>query len=134
MLVRINATVSANLDELPGSPLAPFVLLVVGTDPTGFGGVVAGYSNQRALELLVQAGFSPLDAIKIATLHGAKYLGRDPKIGTIAAGKQADLVVVRGDPSAKIEDVENVEIVFKRGVGYDSAKIFESVKGRVGLH
>ena len=109
-------------------------LLVVGTDPTGFGGVVAGYSNQRALELLVQAGFSPLDAIKIATLNGAKYLGRDAKIGTIAAGKQADLVVVRGDPSAKIEDVENVEIVFKRGIGYDSAKIFESVKGRVGLH
>jgi enamidase len=109
-------------------------LLVVGTDPTGFGGVIAGYSNQRALELLVQSGFSPLDAIKIATLNGAKYLGRDTKIGTIASGKQADLVVVRGDPSAKIEDVENVEIVFKRGVGYDSAKIFESVKGRVGLH
>src|SRR5687768_7067471 len=109
-------------------------LLVVGTDPTGFGGVVAGFSNQRALELLVQAGFSPLDAIKVATLNGAKYLGRDAKIGTIAAGKQADLIVVRGDPSARIEDVQNVEIVFKRGVGYDSAKIFESVKGRVGLH
>ena len=109
-------------------------LLVVGTDPTGFGGVVAGYSNQRALELLVQAGFSPVDAVKIATLNGARYLGRDAKIGSIAAGKQADLIVVRGDPSAKIEDVENVELVFKAGVGYDSPKIFESVKGRVGLH
>jgi imidazolonepropionase-like amidohydrolase len=109
-------------------------LLVVGTDPTGFGGVVAGYSNQRALELLVQAGFTPVAAVRIATLNGAKYLGRDAKIGTIAAGKQADLVVVRGDPSANIADVENVEIVFKQGVGYDSAKIFESVKGQVGLH
>ena len=109
-------------------------MLVVGTDPTGFGGVIAGYSNQRALELLVQAGFSPLEAIKIATLNGAKYLGRDSKIGTLAVGKQADLIVVRGDPSARIEDVENVEIVFKGGVGYDSAKIFDSVKGRVGLH
>ena len=109
-------------------------LLVVGTDPTGYGGVVAGYSNQRALELLVQGGFTPLDAVKIATLNGAKYLGRDAKIGTIAAGKQADLIVVRGDPSQRIEDVENVEIVFKRGVGYDSEKIFASVKGRVGLH
>jgi imidazolonepropionase-like amidohydrolase len=109
-------------------------LLVVGTDPTGFGGVVAGYSNQRALELLVQAGFTPVQAIRIATFNGAKYLGRDAKIGTLAAGKQADLVVVRGDPSARIEDVENVEIVFKQGVGYDSPKIFESVKGRVGLH
>jgi imidazolonepropionase-like amidohydrolase len=109
-------------------------LLVVGTDPTGYGGVVAGYSNQRALELLVQGGFTPLEAVKIATLNGAKYLGRDAKVGTIAAGKQADLIVVRGDPSQRIEDVENVEIVFKRGVGYDSPKIFESVKGRVGLH
>ena len=109
-------------------------LLVVGTDPTGFGGVVAGYSNQRALELLVQAGFSPLEAIKIATLNGAKYLGREARIGTIAQGKQADLIVVRGDPSSRISDVQNVEIVFKRGVGYDSAKIFDSVKGRVGLH
>jgi imidazolonepropionase-like amidohydrolase len=109
-------------------------LLVVGTDPTGFGGVVAGYSNQRALELLVQAGFSPLEAIRIATLNGAKYLGRDAKIGTVAVGKQADLVVVRGNPAVRIDDVENVEIVFKRGIGYDSAKIFDSVKGRVGLH
>jgi len=109
-------------------------LLVVGTDPTGYGGVVAGYSNQRALELLVQGGFTPLDAVKIATLNGAKYLGRDAKIGTIAAGKQADLIVVRGDPTQRIEDVENVEIVFKRGVGYDSPKIFDSVKGQVGLH
>ena len=109
-------------------------LLVVGTDPTGFGGVVAGYSNQRALELLVQAGFSPLEAIRIATSNGAKYLGREAKIGTIAAGKQADLIVVGGNPALRIEDVENVEIVFKRGIGYDSAKIFESVKGRVGLH
>jgi imidazolonepropionase-like amidohydrolase len=82
----------------------------------------------------VQSGFTPLQAIKIATLNGAKYLGRDSKIGTIAAGKQADLVVVRGDPTARIEDVENVELVFKQGVGYDSPKIFDSVKGRVGLH
>ena len=80
------------------------------------------------------AGFSPLDAIKIATLNGAKYLGRDATIGTIAAGKQADLIVVRGDPSSNISDVQNVETVFKRGIGYDSAKIFDSVKGRVGLH
>jgi imidazolonepropionase-like amidohydrolase len=109
-------------------------LLVVGTDPTGFGGVIAGYSNQRALELLVQAGFTPLEAIKVATLNGARYLGRDAQIGTIAVGKQADLVVVRGDPSTRIDDVQHVELVFKRGVGYDSPKIFESVKGRVGLH
>ncbi len=107
--------------------------LVVGTDPTGSGGVIPGYSNQRALELLVEAGFSPLEAITIGTLAGAKYLGRDQQIGTIAVGKQADLVVVRGDPSASIADVRNVETVFKGGVGFDPATLIASVKGRVGM-
>jgi imidazolonepropionase-like amidohydrolase len=80
----------------------------------------------------VEAGFSPLEAIHIATYNGAQYLGELDKVGTIAVGKQADLVVIKGDPSQKIEDIENVEIVFKDGVGYDSAKLIESVKGLVG--
>ena len=109
-------------------------LLLAGTDPTGYGGVVAGYANHRALELLVEAGLTPLEAITVGTLNGARYLGRDDRIGTIAPGKQADLVVVRGDPSTRIADVRNVELVFKGGVGYDAPKLFESVKGRVGLH
>jgi imidazolonepropionase-like amidohydrolase len=108
-------------------------LLVAGTDPTGAGGVIPGYSNQRQIELLVQAGFTPLEAIGIATLNGAKYLGRDKRIGTIAAGKQADLVVINGDPSTTIGDVRKVEIVFRQGVGYDPAKLIASVAGRVGL-
>ncbi|MDQ6830527.1 MAG: amidohydrolase family protein, partial [Gemmatimonadota bacterium] len=108
-------------------------LLLVGTDPTGFGGVIAGYSNQRALELLVEAGFTPLEAISIATLNGAKYLGRADKVGTIAVGKAADLVVIRGDPSVRIADVERMETVFKDGVGYDSARLFAAAKGVVGL-
>jgi len=93
---------------------------------------VAGFGDQRELELLVEEGFSPVEAIHIATLNGAQYLGDANKIGTIAAGKQADLVVIKGHPSQKIEDIENVEIVFKDGVGYDSAKLIESVKGLVG--
>lgn len=108
-------------------------LLIVGTDPTGSGGVIPGYSNQRALELLVEAGFTPLEAIKAGTFNGAKYLGRDGRIGTIAPGKQADLVIVNGNPAANIADIRNVETVFKRGVGFDPAKLIESVKGRVGL-
>jgi imidazolonepropionase-like amidohydrolase len=108
-------------------------LLLAGTDPTGSGGVVPGYANQRALELLVEAGFTPLEAIAIGTLNGAKYLGRADEIGSIAVGKQADLVVVGGDPSARIEDVRNVELVFKQGVGYDPQKLIDSVRGRVGL-
>jgi imidazolonepropionase-like amidohydrolase len=109
-------------------------LLLAGTDPTGYGGVVAGFSNQRAVELLVEAGFPPLEAIRIATLNGARYLGRDKQVGTIAAGKQADLIVVRGDPSRDIKDIENVELVFKDGVGYDPEKLIASVRGMVGLN
>jgi hypothetical protein len=108
-------------------------LLVAGTDPTGGGGVIPGYSNQRAIELLVEAGFTPVEAIRIGTLNGATYLGRADRIGSIAVGKQADLVVLNGDPSARIADLRNVEIVFKQGVGYDPAKLIASVKGRVGF-
>ncbi|MEJ7809523.1 MAG: amidohydrolase family protein [Gemmatimonadaceae bacterium] len=107
--------------------------LLAGTDPTGGGGVIAGYSNQRALELLVESGFTPLEAIKIGTLNGATFLGRGDKVGSIAAGKQADLVVIAGDPSARIGDIRQVELVFKQGVAYDPAKLIASVKGKVGL-
>jgi imidazolonepropionase-like amidohydrolase len=108
-------------------------LLIAGTDPTGSGGVIPGYSNQRQLELLVEAGFSPLEAIRIGTLNGATYMGRDARVGSIAAGKQADLVVIDGDPSKTIADVRKVETVFKHGVGFDPAKLIASVSGKVGL-
>ena len=108
--------------------------LLAGTDPTGYGGVVAGYANHRELELLVEAGLTPLEAIRVATLNGAQYLGRADRVGSIAVGKRADLLVVNGDPSLRIADIEKVETVFKDGVGYDSAKLFASVKGSVGLH
>jgi enamidase len=108
-------------------------LLLAGTDPTGGGGVIPGYSDQRALELLVEGGLTPLEAIKVGTLNGATYLGRADRVGTIATGKQADLVVIDGDPSARIEDIRKVSVVFKQGIGYDPAKLIASVKGRVGL-
>jgi len=107
-------------------------LLLAGLDPTGMGGVIAGFGDQREVELLVEAGFTPVEAIHIATYNGAQYLGDLDRIGTIAAGKQADLVVIKGDPSKQIEDIENVETVFKDGVGYDSDKLIESVRGVVG--
>jgi enamidase len=108
-------------------------LLIAGTDPTGGGGVIPGFSNQRQIELLVEAGFTPVEAISIATLNGATYLGRDARIGSIAVGKQADLIVINGNPSTTIADVRKVETVFKAGVGFDPGKLIESVKGRVGL-
>jgi len=107
-------------------------LLLAGPDPTGEGDVLPGFGDQREIELLVQAGFSPVEAIKVATLNGAIYLGRDQQIGSIAAGKNADLIVIKGDPSKQISDVENVEIVFKDGVGYDSVKLLESVRAKYG--
>jgi imidazolonepropionase-like amidohydrolase len=109
-------------------------LLLAGLDPTGMGGIIAGFGDQREIELLVEAGFTPLEAIHIATFNGAQYLGAADKIGTIAAGKEADLVVIKGDPSKRIEDIENVETVFKDGIGYDSAKLIESVRGHVGTN
>lgn len=108
-------------------------LLLAGTDPTGGGGVIPGYSDQRQLELLVGSGFTPLEAVRICTLNGATYLGRANLTGSIAVGKQADLVVVRGNPAVNIADVENVELVFRQGVGYDPARLIASVAGKVGL-
>ena len=94
--------------------------------------MIAGFGDQREVELLVEAGFTPLEAIHIATANGAQFLGELDRIGTIAPGKQADLVVIKGDPSNKIEDIENVEIVFKDGIGYDSSKLIEAARGVVG--
>jgi enamidase len=108
--------------------------LVVGTDPTGGGGLVPGYSNQRAVELLVESGFTPLEAIRISTLNGATYLGRADKVGTVAVGKQADLVVINGNPAATIGDVRKVEMVFKQGIGYDPSRIRSALQGKVGLY
>jgi imidazolonepropionase-like amidohydrolase len=148
---RIQATDSARLRRRYGTDTSPWPaafnkemefehefakaggLLLAGLDPTGMGGVVAGFGDQREVELLVEAGFTPVEAIHIATSNGAQYLGELDRIGTIAPGKQADLVVIKGDPSRKIEDIENVETVFKDGVGYDSAKLIESARGTVGL-
>jgi len=109
-------------------------LLLAGPDPTGDGHILPGFGDQREIELLVDGGFTPLEAIKIATLNGATYLGQADRIGSIAVGKDANVVVLKGDPSKRIKDVENVEMVFRDGLGFDSAKLLASVKGRFGLY
>ncbi|MDT7688510.1 MAG: hypothetical protein QOE46_1269 [Acidobacteriota bacterium] len=106
--------------------------LMAGTDPTGNGGALAGFASQREVELLVEAGFTPLEALRISTLNAAEYLGEADTVGSIVTGKLADLIVLRGDPSVNIADIEKVETVFKDGVGYDPAKLIESVRGSVG--
>ena len=108
-------------------------LLLAGCDPTGIGGVLAGFGDQRGIELLVEAGFTPMEAIHIATQNGATFLGEEGSIGSVAMGKAADLVVLTGNPAHNIDDIETVETVFKDGVGYDATKLIQSVQGEMGL-
>lgn len=108
--------------------------IMVGTDPTGSGKTIAGYSNQRLIELLIETGFTIEEAIKLSTFNGAAYLGIEKETGTVEAGKEADLILINGDLSKDISNIRKMEIVFKDGVGFDSRKIFDSVKGRIGLH
>jgi hypothetical protein len=109
-------------------------LLVAGCDPTGNGSALAGFGDQRNIELLVEGGFTPVEAIRIATLNGAKFLGLDNTIGSVAPGKVADLAVIHGNPASHIADIEKVTMVFKDGVAYDSARLMDSVRGQVGVH
>jgi imidazolonepropionase-like amidohydrolase len=107
-------------------------LLLAGCDPTSFGGVLPGFGDQRGIELLVDAGFTPVEAIHIATQNGAIFLGESENIGSIAAGKAADLVVLSGNPAQSIDDIEKVQLVFKDGLAFDPAKLIQSVHGMVG--
>ncbi|MGH7550400.1 MAG: amidohydrolase family protein [Gemmatimonadota bacterium] len=108
-------------------------LLAAGVDPTGIGGALPGFGDQRNYELLIEAGFTPVEAIEIMTLNGAEVLGEDDEYGSIEEGKLAELVVIEGDPIADPAEIRNVRIVFKDGLGYDSAKLIESVEGQVGI-
>lgn len=135
----------ASLDDSPMSTLFPKAqafekaffdaggLLAAGVDPTGMGGALPGYGDQRNYELLIEAGFTPEQVIQIMTLNGARVIGEDARLGSVKAGKLADLVVIKGDPVARHAEIRNVTLVFKEGLGYNSPKLIESVKGLVGL-
>jgi len=108
-------------------------VLASGVDPTGIGGALAGYGDQRNYELFIEAGFTPAVAIQIMTANGARILGVDKRLGTVERGKIADLVVLKGDLSANPSVIRQPVVVFKDGVGYDAAKLIKSVEGRVGI-
>ena len=108
--------------------------LMAGVDPTGWGGVMAGFGDQRELELLVAAGFTPEQAIKIASYNGADFLHETSRLGSIQEGRQADLVLVRGNPSEHIADIRKVETVFKNGVGYDPDALIAATEGSIGAY
>jgi imidazolonepropionase-like amidohydrolase len=107
-------------------------LLLAGPDPTSTGGIVPGFGDLREIELLVEGGFPLEQAIRIATLNGATYLGLADRIGSVAPGKDADLLIVRGDPTKAVDDLANVQLVFKDGVGYDPDALMRSAQGRYG--
>ena len=109
-------------------------LLAAGVDPTGNGGALPGYGDQRNYELLSEAGFAPQDAIKVLSANGARVLDVFGDLGTVEAGKIADIVVMNGDLTADPSVIRNVTVVFKDGVGYDSPKMLEDVRGRVGIN
>lgn len=108
-------------------------LLAAGVDPTGNGGALPGFGDQRNYELLLEAEFTPAEALLVMSLNGARVLGVDEDLGSIEEGKLADLVLIAGDPVANPAEIRNVVTVFKDGVGYDSAALIASVKGLVGL-
>ncbi len=108
-------------------------LLAAGVDPTGMGGALPGYGDQRNYELLLESGFSPEQVIRIMSLNGARVLGEDDRFGSIEPGKLADLVVIDGDPVRREAEIRNVTLVFKEGVGYDAPALADSVRGLVGL-
>jgi len=110
-------------------------LLMAGSDPTGYGGVIPGFSSKRQIELLVQAdGFTFPQAVRIMSLNAAQYEGREKDIGSLAVGKRADIVVIDGDPVKDVTAVEHMPLVFKHGVGYDTAAIFKSMQGAIGMN
>jgi imidazolonepropionase-like amidohydrolase len=96
--------------------------IVAGTDQT-----VPGHSLHRELELYVQAGFTPMEAIQAATLVPARVMGLDKEVGTVAAGKRADIIVIDGDPLADIRNTRNVEFTIAKGEMYNSSELWRSV-------
>src|ERR1041385_4525705 len=109
-------------------------LMAAGVDPTGIGGALAGYGDQRNYELFIEAGFAPAQVVQIMTSNGARILGVQQTLGTVEPGKLADLAVLHGDLTADPAVIRQPTIVFKDGVGYGSAKLIASVQGRVGVN
>ncbi len=108
-------------------------LLASGVDPTGNGGALPGFGDQRNYELLIEAGFSTEEAVQIVSLNGARILEEDGDLGSVEVGKIADLVLLDGDLSADASVIRNTNLVFKNGVGFDAAVMLREIQGMVGI-
>jgi len=109
-------------------------ILGSGVDPTGNGGAIPGFGDQRGYELLREAGLNAEQAVQVVTWNGARVLGVEDKLGSVTQGKIADLVLLRGDLVADPSVIRNVVTVYKDGVAYDPAKLINAVRGRVGVN
>ncbi len=109
-------------------------LLGNGVDPTGNGGALPGYGDQRGYELLREAGFTTEQAVQVCTLNGARILRADKAFGSIESGKDADLVLLQGDLTTDAKGIRNVLTTFKGGVGFDPTRLIDDVRGRVGIN
>jgi imidazolonepropionase-like amidohydrolase len=108
-------------------------LLGAGADPWGTG-YIPGSGDLRNYELLIEAGFSPPEAVQIMTLNGARILGEQRRIGSIEPGKAADLMVIRGNLASSATAIRNVTMVFRNGYGFDPVKLRNEVRGKLGAH
>jgi len=101
------------------------VVVVCGTD-TGVPGVLLGVASQMEPTLYVEAGLTPAQALRTATINAARMIGRETDLGTVEAGKLADLVILDADPLADISNIRQLNRVIKGGVVYDPAVVVKS--------
>ena len=107
-------------------------LLIVGTDEPVYTSLLPGFAYHRELLAMTYAGIPPVAGLKAATINGARALGVDELIGSIEAGKLADIVVVRGNPLDDIKVVRDIKLVVKDGTVYDVVELLQSAVGKIG--
>jgi hypothetical protein len=107
-------------------------LITVGTDHPSWGEFVSGFSIHREIHSLVLAGLPPADALRAATINGARALGVSDRLGSIEVGKWADMVIVHGDPLSDIRATRNVLHVIRAGEVYEPAALLREVEGMIG--
>jgi imidazolonepropionase-like amidohydrolase len=107
-------------------------LITIGTDHPSWGDFVSGFSFHRELHAIALSGIPNAAVLKIGTINGARALGMGDRLGTVEAGKWADLVIVRGNPLDDIRNTRNVDAVFRGGRMYDPRELLASVEGTIG--